>query len=165
MWQASTSRGFDSSETNQAGTGDINRSRSRDKRELLYLHYHNAYGHKARQDGNLPWVASTDKSHDHILTWSYEIKWQTKIIFTILMPMATKLDKVVIYNKELWSRPKAFWSRGLLRSRKLSDLLCLYHHKAYAHQTWQSGELLGEAAKHKVTQPFEYMVTLGHVIN
>ena len=40
--------------------------RSRDKLKTLYLHYHNAYGHKTRQDDVLPWVTST-----HEVTWPY----------------------------------------------------------------------------------------------
>ena len=44
MWQAGTSTGFDSNETNQAGAGDDITSRSRDKLKSLYLHYHIAYG-------------------------------------------------------------------------------------------------------------------------
>ena len=44
--QVRTSRGGDSNETNQAGSGDVIRSRSRDKIKALYLHYHSAYGHE-----------------------------------------------------------------------------------------------------------------------
>ena len=39
IWQAGTSTGFDSNETNQASPGDVIRSRSRDKLKTLYLHY------------------------------------------------------------------------------------------------------------------------------
>ena len=45
------------------------------------------------------------------------------------------------------------------------DMLYLYYQKAYGHQTWQEGNLLWEASNHKVTQPFEHMVTQSHVIN
>ena len=52
--QVRTSRGGDSNETNQAGSGDVIRSRSRDKIKALYLHYHSAYGHEtARMVTNL----------------------------------------------------------------------------------------------------------------
>ena len=34
--------------------------------KTLYLHYHNAYGHKTRQDGDSPSAAST-----HKVTWPY----------------------------------------------------------------------------------------------
>ena len=52
--QVHTSRGGDLNETNQAGSGDVIRSRSRDKIKALYLHYHSAYGHEtARMVTNL----------------------------------------------------------------------------------------------------------------
>ena len=52
--QVHTSRGADTNETNQAGSGDAIRSRSRDKIKALYLHYHSAYGHEtARMVTNL----------------------------------------------------------------------------------------------------------------
>ena len=35
--------------------------RSYDKLKNLYLHNHNAYGHKMWQDDDLPWVTSTQK--------------------------------------------------------------------------------------------------------
>ena len=38
----------------------------RDKLKPLYLHYHNIYGHKTWQDGDLPLVAST-----HKVKWPY----------------------------------------------------------------------------------------------
>ena len=48
IWQAGTSTGFDSNKTNQAGTGDVITSRSRDKLKT-YLHYQSAYGHQTWQ--------------------------------------------------------------------------------------------------------------------
>ena len=39
IWQADTSTGFDSNETNQAGAGDLIMSRSREKLKTLYLRY------------------------------------------------------------------------------------------------------------------------------
>ena len=45
--------------------------RSRDKRKLLYLHYHSAYGHQTSQDGNLLWWAPAYKdTFDHMTLWS-----------------------------------------------------------------------------------------------
>ena len=54
IWQACTSTGVYSNETNQAGAGDVITSRSHDKLKILYLHYQGAYGHQTWQDGNLP---------------------------------------------------------------------------------------------------------------
>ena len=39
IWQAGTSTGFDSNETNQAGADDVIVSRSREELKILYLHY------------------------------------------------------------------------------------------------------------------------------
>ena len=50
------------------------------------------------------------------------------------MVLATKLDRVGIYNEEFPSI-KVTWP---------FDLLYLYFHKASNHQTWQDGELLSE---------------------
>ena len=55
--QAGTSTEFDSNETNQAGAGDVIRSRSCEKLKTLYLHYQSACSHITGQDGNLPWWA------------------------------------------------------------------------------------------------------------
>ena len=80
----------------------------RDKLKSLYLHYHNVFGHKTWQDGDLPWAWQKRrgwggggwggvflkrgwypnahyellliKSHNHIITWSWETTWQTKNI-------------------------------------------------------------------------------------
>ena len=52
-WQAGTSAGFDSNETNQGGAGDAITSRSLDKLKT-YFQPQNAYGHQTWQDGNLP---------------------------------------------------------------------------------------------------------------
>ena len=60
-------------------------ARLRDKLKLLYLHYHNAYSHLIHQLGRmvinphglLPLLLY------HLLTWSCEIKWQTKTISSL----------------------------------------------------------------------------------
>ena len=44
IWQADTSTGFDSNETNQAGAADAIASKSRNKLKT-YLHYQSAYGY------------------------------------------------------------------------------------------------------------------------
>ena len=41
------------------------------------------------------------KSHDPLTTWSCEITWQTKNIFTTTKPMATKLGSVMTYLEGL----------------------------------------------------------------
>ena len=48
IWQAGTSTGFGSDETNQAGDGGVTLSNSSDK-----LKHHSAYGHQTLQDGSL----------------------------------------------------------------------------------------------------------------
>ena len=53
--------------------------KSREKLKRLCLHYHNANGHKTRKDGDLPWVTPTIISHEHIITLSCNITWQTRI--------------------------------------------------------------------------------------
>ena len=58
IWQAGTSGGVDSNETNQAGAGDAIMSRLVDKLKT-YIYYQGAYGHQTRQDSNLPWWASS----------------------------------------------------------------------------------------------------------
>ena len=56
IWQAGTSTGIHSSDTNQAGAGDVIMSKSRDKIKT-YLNYQSAYGHQTWQDDNLSWWA------------------------------------------------------------------------------------------------------------
>ena len=54
IWQAGTSTEIHSSDTNQAGAGDVIMSKSRDKIKT-YLNYQSAYGHQTWQDDNLSW--------------------------------------------------------------------------------------------------------------
>ena len=56
------------------------RARSRDKLEPLCLHYQSAHGHHTWQDVNLPWLASTKKSHDPLIMGSCKVTWQTKLM-------------------------------------------------------------------------------------
>ena len=53
IWQAGISTRCDSNETNEAGTGGVIISSSRDKLNTLHLHYQSAYDHQTWQ-GNLP---------------------------------------------------------------------------------------------------------------
>ena len=109
-------------------------ARSPDKLKT-YFHYHNACGHKTWHDGGLPWTPSTHvicpSTLDHIITWSYEITWQTKII--------------------MYSR-----SRGPATPSEKLDLLYLFYYKAYDHQTWKEVGLLIEASNYKVIKPFKF---------
>ena len=66
IWRAGTSIVVDSSETSQAGVGDVIMSRPRDKLKTS-LHYHSAYGYQTWQDSNLPWWASA-----HKVTWPFD---------------------------------------------------------------------------------------------
>ena len=54
IWQAGTSRGVDSNDTNQTGTVDVTTSIPRDKLKLFHLHYQSVYGYQNWQNGNLP---------------------------------------------------------------------------------------------------------------
>ena len=74
IWLAGTSTGFDSSETNQTGAGDVITSRSRGKLKTLYLHYQGLYGYQTWPDGNLPWWAPAHKvkwPFDHVVLWNH----------------------------------------------------------------------------------------------
>ena len=76
------------------------------------------------------------------------------------MLVATKRGRVGIYNEGI--PHTTLWSRGFARSSEILDLLYLYCNMVYAHQTWQGGDLLWEASIHKITQPFEDVVTWSH---
>ena len=83
------------------------------------------------------------------------------------MPMTTILDRVGIYKEE----PQSFQSQKhfdhvvLLGQFEVLDLLYLYYHKIYGHQTWQGSDLPWEAYNHKVKKRFEHVVTQGQVLN
>ena len=68
-----------------------------------YLHYQKAYGHQTWECGDLPWETLIDK-----VTWTFHrvvlpdhATYYKHNISATAMPMATKLGKVVAYNKEL----------------------------------------------------------------
>ena len=81
------------------------------------------------------------KTHDHIITWSRDVTWQTIYhhISTTAMPVATKLGRVGKYNKELPSinSNNPLIVGGLASSLEILDLLYLYYNKAYDNQTWK----------------------------
>ena len=46
----------------------------RENLKSLYLHYHSAYVHQTRQDGDLPWLSFTHKSKlpcNHLVLWEF----------------------------------------------------------------------------------------------
>ena len=108
--------------------------RSPGKLKLSYLHYH-VYYHQTWKGCELLWGVPPINSHDHIISGLCEIMWQTKIISTTTMLIATKLDRVGIYNEDL-------------PSIKLQGPLI---------KLW-------EASTHKVIQPFENVRSPGRVV-
>ena len=52
--ETGTFTGVASSETNQAGAGNVITSSSNDKLKTFYLHYQTACGYQTWQNGNLP---------------------------------------------------------------------------------------------------------------
>ena len=52
-----------------------------DKLKLLYIHYHDAYGHKVWQGCDLPWGGPTHEAIGLVINWKY--------IFATTMSMAT----------------------------------------------------------------------------
>ena len=57
-WQAGTSGGVDTNETNEAGSGDITTPRSCVKLKKLFAHYQRAYSDQTWQDGTLTLMGS-----------------------------------------------------------------------------------------------------------
>ena len=82
--QAGTSRGVNSNDTSQAGAADVKTSRSCDTPKTLYLHYLSAYDHQTWQDSKLPSCTLAMKSHDPLITWSFEMRQTKTIIFPLL---------------------------------------------------------------------------------
>ena len=71
-----------------------------------HLHYLSAYGHKTWQDGDLLWWTPAHKvTHDALITWTFEITWQTKIITFPLSEClwSVKLGRMVTYLDGLLS--------------------------------------------------------------
>ena len=103
IWLAGTCTGFDSSETNQTGAGDVITSRSCGKPKTLYLHYQGLYGYQTWSDGNLPWWAPAHKvkwPFDHVVLWNHVTNYN-RCISTTIVPMASKLGRMVTYDDEL----------------------------------------------------------------
>ena len=89
---------------------------SLDKLKQLFLHYYNAYGHKICQNGYLLKRFLLIKSHDHIIMWSCEITWQTKVItyplpYYLLLPSSTEwVHKMRSFPSWNLKHPLITWS-------------------------------------------------------
>ena len=71
--------------------------RSRNKLKLLYLHYHNIYGHQTSQDGDIPWQPPNHKviqSFDHVVLQGHVANKKHHISIT-RVSMATKLGRII----------------------------------------------------------------------
>ena len=140
-----------------------------------------------------------------LVMWSCKITWQTKIISTTAMPMATKLCRGVTYHKGgppikshgpwITCFCKIIWQTKTIISRlsqcygyKAWDVVDLTwvssSHDYVIRLSWEIRNMLKspyiyycndrlpnmldmqwEASTNKVAQPFEYVVTWGHMIN
>ena len=72
---------------------------SRDKLKLIYLYYHNIYGHKTLQAGDLPSVDSTHNFSPPIshVVLRDRVTYYKDYIFTATMSIATKLGRMMTY--------------------------------------------------------------------
>ena len=119
IWQAATPRRIDSSEINQAGAGDFNKSRSCDKWKP-YLHNQSAYGYQTFQDGNVPWLAPALKvtwPFDHVVLGDHVRNWN-HYISTTTMPMTTRVGRVVTYLE--WLLPVMSHDHMITWSNKIT---------------------------------------------
>ena len=108
------------------------------------------------------------KSHDHFITWSCPITWQTK---TNISPSPLCLWPPNMVGWWFTSRGCksgshiTLLSRDLERSSYKQKPLYLYYQSAYGRQSWQDGNLTWQAPTYKVTWPFDHMVLQGHETN
>ena len=96
------------------------------------------------------------KSHDPRITWSCEIAWQTKIIKYPLLQclwLPNLAERVYTIRSFLAYAHIILSSRGLVRSRKILDLLYLYYNKPRWWITMRSFHL----------QRYTTVWTCGHV--
>ena len=73
IWQACTSTEFNSSKANQAGTGDVITSRSRNKLKQLHLHYHSVDDTKLGMMVTYLEELQIIKPNNALIKWSCEI--------------------------------------------------------------------------------------------
>ena len=103
------------------------------KLKSLYLLYHNIYGHKTRQDGDLPWQLFTPKvklQYNNVVLWNQVTKWKN-YISTTTMRMATKFDRMMNYL-------------DLLLPIKSHDRITTWSckiHNVYGYQFCQGGDI------------------------
>ena len=106
-------------------------------------------------DGLLP-----VKSHDCLITWSWEITRQNK---TTISPLS---ERLWLPNLAEWWHTLmgsclqshiTLWSHIVRSCDKLKSVY-LHYHSAYGYQTWQDGNLPWWAPAHKVTWLFDRMV-------
>ena len=77
-------------------------ARSHEKQKLSYLYYQIACGRQVWQEGNLPWWAPTQMSHDPLIKWSCEITQKIKTIISWLSQcLWPPIGRIVTYLKWL----------------------------------------------------------------
>ena len=109
------------------------------------------------QDGDFPWRAPSDKLAWPLVTWSFEITWQTKTNVFSLQQCELILKHSYLRNY------MALEPRSLAKSRDKLKPLYLHYHNVYSNQTWQDGDILCGGCTHKVTRPFNHLVLWDHV--
>ena len=116
---------------------------------------------------------SPTKSHDPLITWSFEITCQTRNIISSVSeclwpPNLTGLLFTVICSYPqshitLWSQSHiTLWSCGPTRSRDKLKPFHLYYQSSYGRQTWQDADLPSVPPTHKVTERFSHIVLQDH---
>ena len=103
IWQAGTSKAFDSNHINEASVGDFITLKSHDKLKTLFLNYQSVYGNQTWQDGNLPWWTLCHKvmrPFDYMVLKDHVT---TKIVYfsATTVSMATKPGRIIAYLNEL----------------------------------------------------------------
>ena len=153
--QVHTSRGGDLNETNQAGSGDVIRSRSRDKIKALYLHYHSAYGHEtAMMVTNLERLLPIMLLY-LLVTWSCEITGRTKNISNTTMPTTIKLGRGMTYHERFTHNAAWPLNTCLTGSRDKLKPLFRHYRNAFGHKTWQGDDLTWTSNNHIITWSYE----------
>ena len=105
------------------------------------------------------------KSHHALITWSYNITSQTKIVC---------FHYHSVYDHQIWQdgmmdlcqlSHATLWSSGFVRLRDKLKPLYLHYRSAYGHQTWQDSNLPKKTPACKITSPFDHVVLRDHVTN
>ena len=142
-------------------------ARSSDTLKPLYLHYHNAYGHRpCRMVTYFEWLL-TIKWHNtvHVVLQSHMTN-KNHYISSTSMPMATKLGRMVAYFERILTIRSFYvlimWSCKVTWQTKIiiyPQPECLWLH------TWQNDNLPWWVPSDKVTSPFDHVVLQDHVTN